>query len=443
MNHTLGLSAFIWGIVSAVSLPMGALLGLWLKPSNKINSAFMAFGAGALIFALTIELFGHVPHHVHEHGVIAFVATLVGALSGGILFDSLNVALNNRGAFLRKLSQAKQYVGRLKLIRVKKMLEQLSHVELLRVLSHDEMAQLIHLLHKKNFSAGEKVFSQGDDSDAMYFIVSGDVEVVLHDAEDSDTKVATLGEGQVFGEMGLLTGSVRVADVRAISDVYTYKIHRSDFEMVTEGNQKFHDAVKQIAQTRLSELKEIVPAERLSWIEGVEGVCDKSVARVSYEEIKTEHDKAASHGGAAMAIWLGILIDSIPESLVIGMLAVSDTGMSLAFIVGVFLANLPEAMSSSVTLKHNGIKIPKILLMWGSIVIVTGIGAYVGAVAFPPNPEGATLYFVLGIEALAAGAMLTMIAETMLPEAFEQGGAIVGLSSLFGFLSALAVKVLF
>ncbi len=93
-------------------------------------------------------------------------------------------------------------------------------------------------------------------------------------------------------------------------------------------------------------------------------------------------------------------------------------------------------------MKSGGMSIARIIMMWMSIVAVTGLGAYIGAVAFPSDPQGAMFYFVLGIEGLAAGAMLTMIAETMLPEAFEQGGSIVGLSTLFGFLAALTVAVL-
>jgi zinc transporter ZupT len=73
---------------------------------------------------------------------------------------------------------------------------------------------------------------------------------------------------------------------------------------------------------------------------------------------------------------------------------------------------------------------------------MTGIGAFIGTIIFPPNPTGGLFYVVLAVEGLAAGAMLTMIAETMLPEAFEQGGSIVGLSTLLGFLAALSVAIL-
>jgi zinc transporter ZupT len=145
--------------------------------------------------------------------------------------------------------------------------------------------------------------------------------------------------------------------------------------------------------------------------------------------------------GAAMAIWLGILLDGIPESLIIGILSGSITGISLAFIAGVFLANLPEAMSSAVGMRKGGMAFLHILLMWGSLCIITGIGAVAGVLLFRQATGEASYLILSAIEGLAAGAMLTMIAETMLPEAFEQGGAIVGLSTLLGFLTALIVKV--
>ncbi|MFC1848702.1 ZIP family metal transporter [candidate division CSSED10-310 bacterium] len=158
-------------------------------------------------------------------------------------------------------------------------------------------------------------------------------------------------------------------------------------------------------------------------------------------------EEHSQKGGAALSIWLGIALDGIPESLIIGMLVVAaaeqQTTVSLAFIAGVFLANLPEAMSSAVTMRKNNEKIKKIFGMWMSLCVLTGIGAFLGTLIFPPHPEGLFLYFIFFIEGIAAGAMLTMIAETMLPEAFELGGGpIVGLSTLTGFLAALSVKLI-
>lgn len=445
----IGGEAFYWGILSAISLPLGALLGLLWRPQRKINSAFMAFGAGALLFALSIELFGHVPHHVEQHGYFAFLAAITGAITGGLLFDLLNGILNNRGAFLRRFSQAKAYVYSLKMRRSKELVEELSKVRCLRAMTPEEMSQLVLRVHRQTFRPGEFIFKQGDASDEMYFIISGDVDVVHHGRpgthDVSQERHFTLHQGDIFGEIGVLTGDLRTADIRAITDVRTYKISKDDFDDVIEANPKLQQEVSRLAAHRLNDLEKNGSEDVLQendWIAQIHAHLDRRTHGVSSDDIHEEFEMRKKGGGAALAIWLGIMIDGVPESLVIGMLANSAAGMSLAFIAGVFLANLPEAMSSAVTMRDSGMGIKKIFLMWGSITLLTGIGAAFGAIIFPADPQGNLFYLVLGIEGLAAGAMLTMIAETMLPEAFEQGGSIVGLSTLAGFISALAVKLL-
>merc|ERR1719361_549986 len=101
-------------------------------------------------------------------------------------------------------------------------------------------------------------------------------------------------------------------------------------------------------------------------------------------------------------------------------------------------------MSSSGSMKAAGMRVSTIVMMWLATTVLTACGASLGAVLFPPgtqDQEGPVLA-VRAVEGLAAGAMLTMIAQTMMPEAFEQGGDIVGLSCLAGFLCALSVKLI-
>eukprot|EP00927_Polykrikos_kofoidii_P034445 TRINITY_DN29238_c0_g1_i1.p1 TRINITY_DN29238_c0_g1~~TRINITY_DN29238_c0_g1_i1.p1 ORF type:complete len:763 (+),score=158.22 TRINITY_DN29238_c0_g1_i1:66-2291(+) len=147
---------------------------------------------------------------------------------------------------------------------------------------------------------------------------------------------------------------------------------------------------------------------------------------------------------AALMIWVGILIDGVPESVVMGILAnTASKGTLLAFVVGVFLANFPEAMSSAGTMKLHGVRTPVIMLMWASITLLTGIGAGVGALMFPPGStsDPSIQKAIACIEGLCGGAMLCMIANTVLPEAFEQGGNVTGMATLCGFLVAIAVSV--
>lgn len=165
----------------------------------------------------------------------------------------------------------------------------------------------------------------------------------------------------------------------------------------------------------------------------------------------SDNHSQASHGGhggglkAAIMIWLGILIDGVPESVVMGILVNTGSSSSLlTFVCGVFLANFPEAMSSAGTMAQYGMKKSLIMVMWGSIAILTGIGAFVGASIFPPGSEEdpAVEKAIAAIEGLCGGAMLCMIANTVLPEAFEQGGNVTGLSCLVGFLVAISVGVI-
>jgi zinc transporter ZupT len=108
-------------------------------------------------------------------------------------------------------------------------------------------------------------------------------------------------------------------------------------------------------------------------------------------------------------------------------------------IAGLFLSNLPEALSSSANMLQQGWSKRRIFLMWFSLMVITGIGAGVGYLAAGEIDH--TWLFLL--EGLAAGAMLTMIAAAMIPEAVVMGsGNLVGLSTLLGFLSAILFKLL-
>jgi zinc transporter ZupT len=89
-------------------------------------------------------------------------------------------------------------------------------------------------------------------------------------------------------------------------------------------------------------------------------------------------------------------------------------------------------------MKEQGFSIPKILVMWTSIMLVTGILSAVGSVVFADVPKSV----ISLLESMAAGAMLTVIAETMLPEAYAKGGPIVGLSTLLGLLAVIVIKSL-
>jgi zinc transporter, ZIP family len=142
--------------------------------------------------------------------------------------------------------------------------------------------------------------------------------------------------------------------------------------------------------------------------------------------------------GSALAIVLGIVLDGVPESFVVGMGLVDGGGVSVAFIVAVFLSNLPEAAAASSGLRDSGWKPSRIYLLWVVVSLVAGLASALGYGVFS-DASGDTVAFVL---AFAAGAILTMLADTMMPEAFEQGGKAVGLLTTLGFAVAFAIGTL-
>jgi zinc transporter, ZIP family len=142
--------------------------------------------------------------------------------------------------------------------------------------------------------------------------------------------------------------------------------------------------------------------------------------------------------GVALAIVLGIVLDGIPESFVVGMDLVSGEGISLAFVVAVFLSNLPESAAATSGLRKARWKTGRIYWLWIGVTLVAGIAAALGNRIF----EGASGDAVAFVLAFAAGAILTMLADTMMPEAFEKGGRAAGLLTTLGFATAVLISSL-
>jgi zinc transporter, ZIP family len=140
-------------------------------------------------------------------------------------------------------------------------------------------------------------------------------------------------------------------------------------------------------------------------------------------------------GGSGLAIVLGTVLDGVPESVVIGLTLVKGGAVGVAMVVAVFLSNLPEAISATAGLRRAAWSTGRILALWGTVVAVSTAASAAGYGIFADASAGATAV-VLGF---AAGAILTMLADTMMPEAFEHGGRLVGLLTTVGFATAVAV----
>ena len=146
----------------------------------------------------------------------------------------------------------------------------------------------------------------------------------------------------------------------------------------------------------------------------------------------------AQEDGSPLAIVLGTVLDGIPESLVIGLTIVEGGAVGTAYLAAVFISNLPEAISSTAGLVASGWKKSRILWMWVAIALVSGLSSLLGYSLFQ-DASANTVAFVL---CFAAGGILAMLAETMMPEAFQNGGKLVGIATTLGFVIAFGIHQL-
>lgn len=141
-------------------------------------------------------------------------------------------------------------------------------------------------------------------------------------------------------------------------------------------------------------------------------------------------------GGSGLAIAVGALLDGIPESVVIGLSLLGGKGVSLVTVAAVFLSNVPEGLSSAAGMKKAGRSALYVFGVWGGIAAASGLAALAGYTLF----AGAGPEVVAAITAVAAGAILAMLADTLIPEAFEHAHDFAGLITVAGFLAAFMLS---
>ena len=143
----------------------------------------------------------------------------------------------------------------------------------------------------------------------------------------------------------------------------------------------------------------------------------------------------ADQQGSGTAIAIGALLDGIPESVVLGVGLLGGGGVSLSVLAAVFISNVPEGLSSAAGMKQKGRSAAYVFGVWGGIAVVSALAALAGYVLLGDAPPE----LIAVITAVAAGAILTMIADTMIPEAFENTRTWTGVITTVGFLVAFAI----
>lgn len=151
----------------------------------------------------------------------------------------------------------------------------------------------------------------------------------------------------------------------------------------------------------------------------------------------TRHEiKPSDAASSGAAMFVGALLDGVPESFILGMgLAVGGT-ISVAFLAAILVSNVPQGVAGTTGLKRAGVGEGRIALMWASLTLASGLASAVGYGIAGVMPE-----LGLDVKAFAAGALLMVLADSMIPEAYANGGRTVGFLTVCGFLTAAALSV--
>lgn len=140
--------------------------------------------------------------------------------------------------------------------------------------------------------------------------------------------------------------------------------------------------------------------------------------------------------GGGLAIAIGSLLDGIPESVVLGVGLLGGQGVSMAMLAAIFLSNFPEGLSSALGMKRAGRSKAYVFGLWIMIAVLSGGASLAGAALL----GGASPKILAAVNAVAAGALLTMIIDTMVPEAVEGEHKGTGFLVVLGLLIAFALS---
>ena len=151
-----------------------------------------------------------------------------------------------------------------------------------------------------------------------------------------------------------------------------------------------------------------------------------------------QQPSAQEDSGSGGAIAIGALLDGVPESMVLGLSVLGGPGLSVPMFAAVFISNVPEGLSSSAGWKRAGRGAGYVFGIWGAIALASGLAALAGFALL----DGASPGTLAAVNALAAGAILAMITDTMIPEAFAEDSLYSGLLATLGFLAALTLHAM-
>lgn len=422
LNSETWVNACVLATISGISLPIGAILGIILSPvRDVVCAAWVAFGAGALLFAVTVELYGHDLREL-EHGrvgIYEMLATIFGAFVGALFYLSVNRWLEETmeegcetiwEGDVDVESDAQSVVGSLAGGAQPEAGAHAAPVP--RPASGGHLTVTSALAEERRrweqatspHGAGTQGFNMRDDSFAM-----------TYNASFNPSRNVSFCQG-----------------------MYS----RNTSFACSEGSFKSRGRDRAINMLAAKDARALSKKN-----DGPESVREESVVEIDPE-------LARKGNQVAFGLFLGLLVDGVPEGILMGFLA-AEGHLSEVLVISLLVANFPEAFSSASLMVQGGIGYATIVSMWTGLCVMVGVLAGISCYTlqhfFPTYPHGdlpqSLLISVAVIEGITGGAMISCIATVMLPEAFARSGGRAnplitssGFLCTAGFLTAVTMK---
>lgn len=409
------------GFITTMSVLFGAYIGLFFSLPERLLSTILAFAAGSLIAALAIDLSYEGAEALVRQGFglrVSWLYMATGFALGALLYYSATLFLESRGAALRFPRRLLEYTRLSAVKPADAKIGMLAKCALLKHLTESDLKSLLPHLHSRQHAQGDTIFRAGEQGDSLFIIVEGSVNVLDRNGQT----LATLGGGDVFGEMAMISGNSRSATVEAASRASLLEIDRPGFNLLADRDETLRSAVHDLARKRsLANMKDD-NADHSLWAR----IYHASQGRMPVEDV-------TKGKGIGLAIIFGNILDTIPGCLVIGAKFTGFDSLSATLMVGMFLGGIPESAASATLLRRAGYSTAAVYGMWSLVILAGIVSAIAGQLLISDSDSPVAII----MQAVAAGAILAMVSHAMIPEAIHKGGSISVMPVVLGFLFAL------
>eukprot|EP00002_Diphylleia_rotans_P039660 TRINITY_DN9253_c0_g1_i1.p1 TRINITY_DN9253_c0_g1~~TRINITY_DN9253_c0_g1_i1.p1 ORF type:complete len:463 (+),score=77.56 TRINITY_DN9253_c0_g1_i1:122-1390(+) len=417
------------------------MAGMRYNPSNSAKCFLIAFGAGSLLFAVAVELFGEAINDINEtddwtgKGDALLMALF--AMIGSFGIRWINRRLNHPEGFRKSIDRF--------LLKVSLAQSALKNMLICRCI-RTNYQDLDQASAQPPISSIVPVKSIIIQQEPHLKSLTNRNKKTAGDLSDHDHSSGRAKHPQ--SQITIADGFSPKASPPVLQHVSTYDADRAPYQ-ASEGTKSFAETIYYDPEALSPrELPPNTPSHTEMDVYSTErGETDSSLEGDSDEDDNIYQPRVVDNHGKSnvgLAIWVGLFVEGIIESLIIGVMSQDkDQGISISFILGVFLSNFPEAMSSAGLMLEEGHSTSTILLLWWSLLFLMGVISGLSAMLIPSDLPGAWSAIMHSVEGLAGGAMITLISQTMIPESFELGGDIAGPSTMFGFLVSMVLFVVF